>query len=117
MGCRAAICGRRGLPNAKRALYFGRLRNAVSNPHNNSNSYADYNANANANSDSECNTQPQSDRNTYRHTRTNASTSSDAAATAHSEKLSSQLVIPTPAQQRDADVLRQSRDEATSPQE
>jgi hypothetical protein len=65
MGSRAAICGRRGLPNAKRALYFGKLRNAVSNTQWNPNGYTDRNTYAYC--DSKHHTQRDTDPNTYRH--------------------------------------------------
>jgi hypothetical protein len=45
MGSRAAVRGRRRVPDAERALYFGKLRDAVSNTdtkHNtNTNAYWD----------------------------------------------------------------------------
>ena len=43
MGSRPAVCGRRRFPNAKRALYFARLRDALSNTQWNPNSYTDRN--------------------------------------------------------------------------
>ena len=51
MGSRAALRGRRRIPDAERALYFRKLRDAVSYTYWNSNGYTECNGNTNAYSD------------------------------------------------------------------
>jgi hypothetical protein len=79
VGSRSALCGRRRLPNAERALYFGRLRNALSNTNWNSNGYTDSN----------CNRKPVV--NTNPSTNCYATTKANAARTADSKTFGSDI--------------------------
>jgi hypothetical protein len=85
VGSRIALCGRSRLSNPERALYFGRLRNAFSNTHSNSDGYTDRNANTNSYCESECNTQPHPHCDSFIHTYFYAAVASHTTAAANSK--------------------------------
>jgi hypothetical protein len=80
VGSRATLRGRRGIPIAKRALYFSRLRNAVSNAYWDSDGYTDRNADGDC--DSERNTEPKPNRHSYNYTYSNPAATSHTATPA-----------------------------------